>query len=198
VFFVFENSNESGAFGGKVNVVDYEGMLYSWLGRMIPSRPLVVYNAVGHRLMDTIWMPPIPIFHLRVVEILLANNVTGFDTVPVTVVDHNSVNREYSMIRLLGRCRRLSLDADGALGTAYETRKNRMIPYYQGLKMEVGSWDGSDLFCGADGATAYGAATDRVRMLFEEHKVSNVTFTPFDAVKLMRVDLPILPSSKRV
>jgi hypothetical protein len=92
-----------------------------------------------------------------------------------------------------GRCASISFNKR-ADALVYRTKENGVrMPYFVGLRFDVNTWDGSDLFMGADRRTGWIVASERIERLFKRLKVTNCKFTQVENVELLAQKSDIEP-----
>ncbi len=133
--------------------------------------------AQGSETCDILWtqfVTPVCISE-RVVRLLQQNDVSGWSTYPVEVLDNNG--------RLLAGYHGLSVtgvvcSADYSRSTVITkpppAPRGRSYDVYRGLYFDAAEWDGSDMFW----VGRVRVVVEKVKKVFEQIKVSNMCFTP--------------------
>jgi hypothetical protein len=151
-------------------------------GEWRPTNPILVKPKLeGEDLKDVIWTSSVVplLVNRRTVKLLTQNQITGWDTYPVTVVtsDGNAVE-DYVGLQVVGRCGPL---IPARSGRVMKQMPGRPVEFRVGWYFDEASWDGSDIFM----AENYGAkfVHERVKRCFEQAHVSNVKFRRLDEIE---------------
>ncbi len=172
---------------------DYRRMEQAHRGRELPTEPIQVFADMGRDPRDFIWVSLVPLIHQRVVDALNAAGCTGWSTYPVTMHGRKGVVLpDYHGLVITGRCASITIDCDPAR-LVYRRLPNGWCPAHKGLLVDAPTWDGSDLFCAADGKTGYLIVTPRLRELFRQLRITNVKFTPVEECSLLAEGFPSIP-----
>lgn len=106
----------------------------------------------------------------RVVDLLAAEDVSGWDTFPVEVRDKNGSGvGGYSGLVVTGRCGPIR---DRLSEIINEIMPGGIVKRYKGWYFDLPTWDGSDIFV-TEGGGVLRFVRERVRALFVRHKVRN-------------------------
>ena len=146
-------------------------------GRSKTLTPIQFDAAQGCEFADFLWtqlVTPVCVSE-EVIQLLRDNHVTGWSTYPVEVYDQEGyLHSRYHGLAVTGAV----CEADYSLSTVVTkpppTPSGRSFDVYKGLHFKEDEWDGSDMFWVA----GVRVVVDRVRMIFEQSKASNVNFTP--------------------
>lgn len=119
-------------------------------------------------------------FSEKVVKLLQANNITGCRFYPITINDHKDLN--YYLLSVTGRCGTFDISKSKVIETieypeSVIQNSDIVIPkgkfsIMKGFHFPLESWDGSDFFIPEGGGDII--VTERVKILLEKHKVTNV------------------------
>lgn len=184
-FFWFHDPLSNSAFRGKAEPPAYDLMLRAMRGAQVTA-PIPIQYSSGRVLADFIWVPLVPIVHVRVIDILRRARITGWTTFPVDVRGSAGEKiSDYVGFGVTGRCEHVTVDAAHS-ELIYKQRGQHKIPYYRGIYFPQESWDGSDFFTGSTDETAFILATETVNELIRRECVKNcrldpVTVAEFDA-----------------
>jgi hypothetical protein len=116
----------------------------------------------------------------RVIGLLRESRFTGWDTVPVELVDKNGHTLPtYHFLRVLGRC--------GPILNERSVKFDRIMPggvfpSWRGLYFDPVTWKGTDVYMSTSDV-AWIFVTDGVKRVFESARVRNVKFTPLNEVE---------------
>lgn len=152
-----------------------------FLGEESAAPPLRLGIGMGTLATDWMWsqFPPIIVISQRLIDILIANRLTGWSTYAVDCTDRSGQRlgkEQYYGLAITGRAGR----QDVARGAVVD--KPPIVPggapyqVLRGLFFQNDAWDGSD-FCVVD-ETTITVVTERVVGVFREQKIRNVVFTP--------------------
>lgn len=106
----------------------------------------------------------------RVINLLLDNNINGWQTFPVEIYDdkENYIGG-YNGLSVVGRCHSLNFT---------QTIKMEDDSFYGsrhlGFPLDLTTWDGCDIFAYEDTCSTF--MTQKVKNLFKKHKISNIKF----------------------
>lgn len=158
----------------------------AWLlfrGKLKLEKPLKLGAYRGRLAADFLWtsFPPLVCVSSRVVNLLLANEVTGWDAYPVEVFDRKGqLLPDYHGFSITGPacCR----DRSRSQVITKLNAAGRATQVYKGLYFDESQWDGSDFFL----VRPFGGivVTEKVYRLFKRAKVTNVRLTPLTEVEL--------------
>ena len=119
-------------------------------------------------------------FSERVVKLLQTNNITGCKFYPITIKDHEDLS--YYLLTITGRCGAFDISKSKAIETieypeSVIQNSDIVIPkgkfsIMKGFHFPLESWNGSDFFVPEGGGDII--VTERVKILLEKHKVTNV------------------------
>lgn len=139
-------------------------------GEHRPSVPADTTRLVGRRLGDIVWAELYPLVSERVVRAMADGGLTGWATYPVVLrgVDDQPV-AHFHGLAILGRCRSIRIERESTV-----TVNN--LDYWQGLRWDESTWDGSDFFMAADRKTRFILMTTKARDVLRRHR-----FKWFDA-----------------
>jgi hypothetical protein len=115
----------------------------------------------------------------KMVELLRSAGASGWSAVPLQLYDKKNQHvGSHHYVCIHGRCGPLDEDRSAQLPRIYP---GGVFPILRGLYFDPATWDGSDIF--VPGKTAFILVVDRVKEVFEQADVKNVTFTPLDEVE---------------
>jgi len=145
-------------------------------GEWQPPRPVVLSHCMGAATPgEVIWTTdafPL-IVNQRVIDLLEAHHFTGWRTYPVAV--HNKANAivpGYHGLAIVGRCGPLDASRSRVVLRDFPAMlEEERVGYH----FDEASWDGSDLFCSADGSGVT-LCTVAVKDALECAKVPNLRF----------------------
>jgi hypothetical protein len=152
------------------------GMDKIFSGEVSPPAPILCKHSMGRKLYDFVWAVLYPLIHTRVIDLLTPAKISGWSTYRVKVTGPDgTVIPEYHGLSIRGRCGSITFNKAEIVveKTQYGTFRR-----YKGLNVTEDSWDGSDMFIGADHQTTFILVTERVYELFRDEKVGNVDFEP--------------------
>ena len=137
----------------------------------------------GTKPNDFIWPSIVgpKIVSAGVIDALIAGNITGWSSYPVTVWNRDgTIIDGCAGLSITGRC--------GPIEGHRSIPEPKQFPggvftVYRGLYFDSASWDGSDLFLSSDGRL-FVFAVQKVRDLFQKVGIKGVAFDPLDSVIL--------------
>ena len=177
---------------GTVHGDDYSRMEQAHRGRELSTEPIQVFAGMGRDPRDFIWVSLVPLIHQRVVDALTAAGCTGWSIYPVTMHGRKGVLLPgYHGLVITGRCASITFDRDPAK-LVYRRSPNGWRAEHKGLLVDAPTWDGSDIFCAADGKSGWRVVTPRLRNLFRESRITNVSFTPVHEVTVDAEGFPFI------
>ncbi len=124
----------------------------------------------------------------RFIRLLEANNISGWKTYPITILD--SAGREvnhYMGFSIVGKCGAV----DYTKSTVYEKRlvpNGSISKYYKGLYVGLDKWDGSDFFIPE--GTLYIIITEKVMQIVKKYKVTNIILQNLAEYEVAEYALP--------
>jgi hypothetical protein len=143
-------------------------------GEFVPDYVPGFVLARGAKDPMTILCPGIGyILRERVWDLWLANRVTGFRSFPVDLLNRfGCVVEQGHMLGVTGRCGRLRHDV------TMPDQTGAPVPFvvYRGIDFDVGTWDGSDVFCADTRDNTFVAASRRLRDVCARAAVKGVAF----------------------
>lgn len=150
-------------------------------GEQTTSTPVQVTWASGSLIPgDIVWTHannPL-IVHERVIDILQANQVTGWTTYPAEVRSKNG--QEYPGffgLAITGRCARVNLSKSTVVLGEYP---GGWVPHFLGHFFDPETWDGSEIFMEAPDSMGMTSThlfiTNRVRQVLTKAKIRNLRF----------------------
>lgn len=156
-------------------------------GQAKPTSVVELRAYRGGQVSDILWssLTRITCISDRVVHILTSEQVTGWGTYPVVVYDRKGNQLPgYHGFSVTGPALPHVRSHSRIISKPRATLAGPGLPedLYQGLFFEEEKWDGSDFFLVRNGETV----TNRVRVLFKRHRISNALFTP-----LLSVEIPV-------
>jgi hypothetical protein len=152
-----------------------------------PPHPLLLHGYMGNQPMDFLWsgLTPIVCISERVVELLIAYDLTGWSTYPVEVYDRKgNLLPHYRGFSITGRVGERDRSQSQILDVPLYKGSEKTHKIYKGLFFDQLSWDGSD-FCTMLGSY-YKIVSQAVHDLFKRNKVNNVCLT-----RLTDVEIPV-------
>jgi hypothetical protein len=152
-------------------------------GKRLPATPIRFRGYLGSKPTDILWgsLTPLLCIHQRVIDLLHTNNITGWSTYPVEVVDRKGIPLSnyfgWAIPKSVGdrdtsRSEIVSKPPPAPKGISYQV--------YRGLYFDLGKWDGSDLFR----IRGFIITTEKVVKTFKRAKITNVRFTPVSEVEI--------------
>lgn len=161
-------------------------------GEWRPSHQLKFVHHSGRHPCDfvTTGYPGVRLISERLVDLMKRNRLSGWNECPVQVFDeHQDLVPGLYALQVIGRCggidtttlpRAVEIGVDGVTE----------FPVWKGLLFDLYTWDGSDIFIPEsidDKTNSHLIASNRVKRLFDEHKITNINCVP---VKEMTGSLP--------
>ncbi len=126
----------------------------------------------------------------KVQNILSNNDIIGYKVCKINIQDSSKLSekhlQELKEIEIIGRCYRIhSIDGDVIkhCPVCKKVDDSERIKADKGIKIIDEFWDGSDIFMFDYGLLSI-IVTDKVKKLFEENNVSNVTFIPLEELTM--------------
>ncbi|MHB1295628.1 MAG: hypothetical protein ACYC4R_11615 [Anaerolineae bacterium] len=164
------------------------GKGYAWPlsdGTLHLAQPLKLRGYMGGQAADVLWTGLVVLFCVssRVVDLLRAEGITGWDTFPVEVYDRRGEFLPgYHGFAITGpTCRRDKSRSTIVVKPPPVPGGNAWTAYH-GLYFHEADWDGSDFF--RVDKSGGEVVTERVYRLFKRHKIGNVRFVPLPKVEL--------------
>ena len=146
-------------------------------GKSRVQKPIQFDAAQGSDATDFLWtqlVTPVCVSE-RVIRILKENEVSGWSTYPVEIFDQEgNLCPFYHGLAVNGAVCEADYSRSAVVTKPPPAPRGRSYDVYKGLYFDEDQWDGSDMFW-VGGARV---VVDRVKSLFEQHKVANVRFTP--------------------
>ncbi len=174
----FDNPLVRGALGlalidpttqGPLSAQDKDALLR---GEHTPPVPVDTVRLVGRRLGDIVWAEIYPLVSARVIEAMVAAELTGWATYPVVLRGADGQPQaHFRGLAVLGRCRSIRFDRRRTV-----TVDN--LDYWQGLRWDESTWDGSDFFMASDRKTRFILITAKARDLLHRHRFKWFEATP--------------------
>lgn len=178
-----------GVAGGVVDSSRFEQLLHYWLGRRPAAEGVHVSIKARSRIEDCIWIGPVMCVSENVIELLTRHHVTGVSWCRARVADESGISHDrFSVLSITGRCRRLSLDRESCLETYTRDVRGKKFTFFRGLQIDWASWDGSEVFCGAEGMTGYCVMSERVVRVLRDNGVTNVDFQLSSEVEVPAIE----------
>ena len=196
-FFTLDDPLLRSAFRGSVGNGDKVGVFWKALsGAQIRLDALNVSYFSGKRLHDFVWTAAtVPLVNERVRDVLSRHQLLGWSSYQIRLFDQDDhFVPGYSGLAVTGRCASISFNKR-AEAVVYKVNRNGLpIPYFKGLCFDLGAWDGSDFFMGADEKNGWIVVSERVESLFKTQKITNCRFTPVEEVELIAQKSDIQPT----
>jgi hypothetical protein len=153
-------------------------------GQVSSEQPIKLGGYMGGQVTDFLWSDLVHMVCIssKVVEILSANEVTGWSTYPVEVYGRKGEPLPgYHGLAVTGsECRRDR--SRSQIFTRQAVPGGEPYKVYKGLYFYEEDWDGSDIFrVSSSGGTI---VTEKVKKVFKTAKVTNVKLTPLPEVEL--------------
>lgn len=143
----------------------------------------------GGRPYPFLWAGTYPLVDERVVALFTSNGLTGFTTSPVEVLRSDGTPVDgYRVLGVTGRCDRITI-GEGYSRVVERTFPGGTFPHYQGLYVDVATWDGSDFLMSRERGVTFVVVTARVREALLQSRVKNV-----DLRDTEEIEFPVLPS----
>lgn len=124
----------------------------------------------------------------RFIELLEENNITGWKSYPITILDKKEKKISgYVGFSIIGRSGAVDYSKSGV----YE---KQLVPngpkskYYKGLYIDLDKWDGSDFFI-PDGTLDI-IITEKVMQLIKKHKITNTILQSLAEYEIAEYALP--------
>ena len=140
-------------------------------------KPIQFDAAQGRKATDFLWtqlIKPVCVSD-RVIRILEEYDVTGWSTYPVQVFDAEGVLHDsYHGLVVTGAVCEADYTRSAIVTKPSPTPRGKSYDVYRGLYFDEDQWDGSDMFW----VGGVRVVVDKVRTLFERHRIENVRFTP--------------------
>lgn len=146
-------------------------------GAMQARDPIQFDVAQGSETCDVLWTQlVIPLcISARVVRLLQQNDVSGWSTYPVEVLDNNGrLLADYHGFSVTGAICSADYSRSTVVTKPPPAPRGRSYDVYRGLYFDADDWDGSDMFW----VGRVRVVVEKVKKIFEQNKVSNVCFTP--------------------
>jgi hypothetical protein len=160
---------------------EYEVSLFRRLE--FPERPIVLGRLMGGKETDIMWSDSIHIIAIseNIQSLLLANQITGWKTYPITVFNREGIElKGYSGLSIIGKeCRRDR--SRSQIITKQAVPNGEPFDVYKGLYFDESDWDGSDIFLVQHNRIV---VTERVRKIFIKNKIRNVSLVPLSEVEI--------------
>lgn len=145
-------------------------------GAFQPRAPIQFDVAQGSETCDMLWtqlVTPVCISE-RVVRLLQQNEVSGWSTFPVEVLDNNGrLLADYHGLSVTGAVCFADYSRSTVITKPPPAPRGRSYDVYRGLYFDAEEWDGSDMFW----VGRVRVVVEKVKKVFEQNKVSNVCFT---------------------
>lgn len=146
-------------------------------GASQPRAPIQFDVAQGSETCDILWsqvVTPVCVSE-RVVCLLQQNEVSGWSTYPVEVLDNNGrLLAGYHGLSVTGATCFSDYSRSTVITKPPPAPRGRSYEVYRGLYFDADEWDGSDMFW----VGRVRVVVEKVKKVFEQNKVSNVCFTP--------------------
>jgi len=143
----------------------------------------------GGRPYPFLWASRYPLVDERVVALFTSYGLTGFTTSPVEVLRNDGTPVDgYRVLGVTGRCDRITI-GEGYSRVVERTFPGGTFPRYQGLYVDVATWDGSDFLMSRERGVTFVVVTARVREALLQGRVKNV-----DLRDTEEIEFPVLPS----
>ena len=140
-------------------------------------KPIQFDAAQGENAEDVLWTQlvwPVCVSG-RLIRLLKRDEVSGWSTYKVEIFDPKGKQLpDYHGFAVTGAECNGDYSRSAVVTKPPPAPRGRSYDVYKGLYFDEDQWDGSDMFW-VDGVRV---VVDRVKSLFEQHKVANVRFTP--------------------
>jgi hypothetical protein len=146
-------------------------------GKMELDEPIKFKPNIGKKIYDLIGSgySGINLFSNKVINILKENNISGWKTYPCEIYDWDSnIIDGYSIFSVTGRCSAIDYSKSEKIMIQPLSPKGKPVEGIRGLYFEPNSWDESDIFTPEN--SKFTIVTEKVKRLFENYNISNVTF----------------------
>ncbi len=154
--------------------VDFDRLLR---GASQAREPIQFDVAQGSVTCDLLWtqlVTPVCISE-RVVRLLQQNNVSGWSTYPVEVLDNDGgLLAGYHGLSVTGATCFADYSRSTVITKPPPAPRGRSYDVYKGLYFDAEEWDDSDMFW----VGRVRVVVEKVKKVFEQNKISNVCFTP--------------------
>lgn len=152
-------------------------------GEQEVQTPVLVNRSGGHKLYDVIHGSAVGVllFHNRFFKALRAERVTGFDSLPASIMVRDKTVDDYSFLVVKGR----AYGIDDYKGEVID--KGPIVPggasvvVKRGLYFDEGTWDGSDIFLLDE--TLFIIVTEKVMNIIKNLAITNLTCTDTEMVE---------------
>lgn len=190
-FFVLLSDHSSKFSDGSAGVADYDLMRSAKRREIVLAAPISVKLGSRGELGDVVWVATNPIVRNRVFDALSNEGITGWQSYPVDLrASSGRMIPGYQGLAISGRCASISIDKDHHAELVYEDNPRGRFPHYRGLSFTKDSWDGTDIFVGADGRTDWIVMSERLSRLVKALKVTHVETTAISDVTVFASDQP--------
>jgi hypothetical protein len=141
----------------------------------------------GKEVKDIVWAEAYPLLSRRVVDVLRAAQLTGWDTYPCRFLPGLPDGLAgYQGLAVTGRTSKIRLDREHS-EVVSDPDQYRRGEFLRGMYVDLLSWDGSDFVTSAEGGVQL-VVTGRVVKAFKAARISNVRFVPVEDVMMPAVD----------
>lgn len=149
------------------------------------SFPLVFQHISGTKKMDIIaaGFPSLFLISNRFSEIMKINNITGYKTYPVVIVEKNGTQtNEYVGLSITGKSDKRSFTNSTILSKRL-TETAPISKSYLGFEIDENKWDKSDFFLARDSMNVL--ITEKVKKVIKKNFFSNIVIEPIDKYEIL-------------
>lgn len=155
------------------------------------SFPLVFHHISGTKKYDIIaaGFPSLFLISNRFSEIMKINNITGYKTYPVVIVEKNGIQtNEYVGLSIAGKSDNRSFTNSIILSKRL-TETAPISKSYLGFEIDENKWDKSDFFLVGD--TTNVLITEKLKKVIKQNAFSNIVVEPIDKYEISFLSLGI-------
>jgi len=162
-------------------------------GSYKPKNSIIFHTAMGGRSMDILWsrLTPLLVVSDRIVKLFKDNKITGWNTYPVKVHDHEGkLLKGYHGFVVTGRTGKVDIKPSEIITKPTPAPKGRPYKVYKGIYFDASKWDGSDVFKPSDSNRIY--ILEPVVKLLNKEKIRNNRLTKTTEAEANVSDFEIL------
>lgn len=152
--------------------------------------PIIFKQSSGRKWTDILNPSSVSMYIVsqRFIELLEKNNITGWKTYPIIILDKEKKEvNGYVGFSIIGR----SGAVDYKKSTVYEKQlvpNGTMNKYYKGLYIDLDKWDNSDFFIPESSLQII--VTERVMKLIKKYKLTNIILQDVTDYEVSEYTLP--------
>lgn len=174
-FYVLRNKGMRGeaiCFPGNIPNSEFdESLILRNLG--LPDKQVIYSPCLGKRFFDfNMVTAALNLISEKVYMLLVNNKITGWKGIPAMIHKHDDL--KYYLLTITGRCGPID-KSKTIIVDSTNLIHGQTVKTYQGLYFSEDNWDGSDMFVSE--YVNHTFITDRVKVLFEKNKVTNIEIT---------------------